>query len=1503
MADTSRTERSRTVCTAANEASPVSRARVLATAFLFACTVALVLASAAHATFQPPNASDQYVASGSYATPFDNDTAQYYVARSFAFDSAGRLWVAQYLSRSEDEITSLAMYSGASAVPSAYYPLGNRSIFACEFGSDGFLYLADAGNGGAIEKFDTYAGSVVETISVEGLMVPRDVHLDGGGDIFVTDWLNTDEVSRVDAVTRAVTKINAMDIGLTTIQGIDVDDSENLLVGGSSLFGDRVVRCTTSGAVLGHVDVSALGLGQVGDVCVDVFGTTYVLGNSGFGRIAADGTPMGVYPAPSEGTLSDSTKLIVDSNGDAWANSNPQIVEQANDIQRYTFVEGITDTAAPTTASDAPSAWVQGPVAISFTASDNAGGSGVAATYYSLDDSPPSLLVTSPVTISAEGTTTLKYLSVDNAGNRESVQTKSVRVDNVAPVSSAIVQPIYYGAVHIDLTAMDARSGVRETWWRVNEGAWTKSSSVDTTAGQLGGFGLDWYSVDNAGNAELPYRSAYFEAFNRYEQNATQIDYRSTWTTGSGAAWSGGSYRRSSTATAAAYITFSGKIIDVYGPKGPNLGKVRMRLDAGAWSDPVDLYASVAVSERLPRYTAAGTGVHVLTIESLNDKNPLSSGTDIGLDAVDVDGTLVTDTTPPTTTDDADAGWYSATRKITLSALDNSFVAQTLYRVGGTGAMQAYTAPFAVPANGMTVPIEYRSIDGRGNAETTRSVTVKVDSTPPSSTTDAQASYVDSCTVTVSATDNLSGVSKTQYKLDTGAWTDGASAAISGYGTHTLLYRAVDVAGNVESQNTASIRIRYPTETYTYLTGPPELNWNGSWAVWNTDAKRTASYTTGTYVYGYGQVTRIQIWAYKSSNAGFARINLDGATTLVDLYSGTTTLALVYDSGPIADGNHYLAYGWSSYYTNSSSTGSRVNIQRMVVEGRFGSPVDDIMPPTTTSNIPSDWTTAPFEVTLTESDNVATGPTFYDISATATTTPDATTLYEAPFTVSQEGTSNISYYSIDQVGNNEPVKTQQLRLDSSPPTTTSDAVADYTNQATINLSANDAFSGVASTRYRIDRGTWTTGTVVTVPGATPATHTLEWTSVDRVGTAEATKSASFTVLRRFEDENATAIEMEGRDSWASIINPMYSALLMREAHAAGALAGTFSGDRFDLIASTRPDYGIAKIIIDGEDSGYCDQYSPTPGYQQRVFSRSGLGQGIHTFRVEWTGTMNPLSSGTNINIDAFELVGGLIADIEPPVSTLTSTDGAWRTTPETITITATDNGVVSPVVSYRLNGGDPEVYSDPFEVNAEGTTTIEYWATDGVGNMELPRTTMVRIDRVAPSVVTSAPVAWVRGPVTATLSASDIGCGLATLRYSTNGSDPSTPYPAGGIVVSAEGTTTVRYRATDNIGNASEIASFDVRLDRTLPVSSDNAPTTWVKGTQSVTLSASDTLSGIASIDYSLDGATWGTYSDPVTRLRRRHALAALPRSRPRGERRRGTRCDTKDRQYRPIDH
>ena len=128
----------------------------------------------------------------------------------------------------------------------------------------------------------------------------------------------------MDGATGATTKFSAIELGLLTIQAIDVDGSGNLIVGGDALLGERVVRCTTLGTVLGSIDVSSLGLAPMSDLYVDVFGTTYVLGSSGFGRIASNGTSMGVYPDPAEGTLTAPRKLIIDNSGYAWANSNPE---------------------------------------------------------------------------------------------------------------------------------------------------------------------------------------------------------------------------------------------------------------------------------------------------------------------------------------------------------------------------------------------------------------------------------------------------------------------------------------------------------------------------------------------------------------------------------------------------------------------------------------------------------------------------------------------------------------------------------------------------------------------------------------------------------------------------------------------------------------------------------------------------------------------------------------------------------------------------------------------------------------------------------------------------------------------------------------------------------------------------------------------------------------------------------------------------------------------------
>ena len=63
--------------------------------------------------------------------------------------------------------------------------------------------------------------------------------------------------------------------------------------------------------------------------------------------------------------------------------------------------------------------------------------------------------------------------------------------------------------------------------------------------------------------------------------------------------------------------------------------------------------------------------------------------------------------------------------------------------------------------------------------------------------------------VTLKVTDNTGGVgiAYTEYKLDAGDWTRGRSITVSGEGSHVLLYRSADNAGNVEATRTLEVGI------------------------------------------------------------------------------------------------------------------------------------------------------------------------------------------------------------------------------------------------------------------------------------------------------------------------------------------------------------------------------------------------------------------------------------------------------------------------------------------------------------------------------------------------------------------------------------------------------------------------------------------------------------------------------------------------------------------------
>lgn len=121
---------------------------------------------------------------------------------------------------------------------------------------------------------------------------------------------------------------------------------------------------------------------------------------------------------------------------------------------------------------------------------------------------------------------------------------------------------------------------------------------------------------------------------------------------------------------------------------------------------------------------------------------------------------------------------------------------------------------------------------------------------------------------------------------------------------------------------------------------------------------------------------------------------------------------------------------------------------------------------------------------------------------------------------------------------------------------------------------------------------------------------------------------------------------------------------------------------------------------------------------------------------------------------------------------------------------------------------------------------------------------------------------WFASPISVTLTAEDEtgGSGIDAIRYTINGG-AETVYSAP-IVFDADGEYTLTHWAVDNAGNAEVPQVLTLSVDVTAPVSSaDQAGDEEVL----ITLSSTDAASGVAVLEYSLDGESWLPYEAPFT--------------------------------------
>jgi hypothetical protein len=1069
----------------------------------------------------------------------------------------------------------------------------------------------------------------------------------------------------------------------------------------------------------------------------------------------------------------------------------------------------VIDTVAPVTVPNPLPSLVPTTVTqVVLYATDPNPGTGVAATYYKLNSDPTTYTYTGRITLPGQGTQTVEFWSVDVAGNVEVHQVVTYNVDTTG--AHTVISP--FGGTSAEttftLTCSDASADV---YYQINGGPQTLYTGP-VALNSTGTYTVTYWSVDDLGNTEQVQVSTFVVDTDLPVAHLTPA---------------AGLY-------GADGCTFGVSGTDV----GVGVAALYYTLDGGAdtlYTDPVVLTA----------------GTHTVTAWAVDGVGNVS--------AVVTYTYTVDDNAPVTTITPASSTvWRNDINAFSLTATDNlNLPVVTYYSLDG--------APYATYTTGATVAladgahfVNYYSVDAAGNIEVVRTAVYLVDHVAPVSTITPDGG-VNPGAISITATDTLSGVDHIDYRVldDTGGvvvgWTVYTGPiTLPGDGTYQIEYRATDRAGNVEATRTSRYYTVDGSAPETVLTTPTHSPLN------------LADYLAGDCV-----VTLVA--------TDYAGVGIDATYYVIDggvrqTYTGPFDL-----KDAAGDGTHSVLY-WSVDAAGNVETPAKTSVFV----------IDTVAPVTTVYPTPSLTATTVTQIVLQATDpNPGTGvaATYYRLndSSVATYTgridfttqgtqkvefwsvdvagntevpqvvyynvdtvaahtvispfggisngvtvsfsnndPDATVYYQingdaadtysTPFDLDASGVYTITYWSVDAVGNVEQVQVATFLVDADAPVAliAPDGGLYAGNSLDIHLSATDVGVGVTDIVYSIDGGADTTYTAaITLPAGT---HTVTAWAVDGVGNVSTRVSETYTI-----DGSAPV----------TVITPASDTTWRRD------ITG------FSLTATDNVNLPVVTYYsLDG--AAYVVY---TPG------STVPLAQGAHF--------VNYYSVDAAGNIEVVHTATYLI-DRTAPTSTITP-DGGINT--GLISITATDNLSGVDFVRYRiLRDGVTDitgwtVYTGPISITQEGNYVIEYYSTDRAGNVEPVRSSDVFYYDHTPPQSFIVPVTSPTRSNVATVTAYDMGSGVAYTLYYLDQSAPTTLAANGEIPLGADGTHIVTYWSVDRAGNV-EVPKTQVLVVDTTAPELRYSPTQTRRKTADVTLAAKDNLTGVDEIYYWTEGVT-----------------------------------------------
>jgi hypothetical protein len=228
-------------------------------------------------------------------------------------------------------------------------------------------------------------------------------------------------------------------------------------------------------------------------------------------------------------------------------------------------------------------------------------------------------------------------------------------------------------------------------------------------------------------------------------------------------------------------------------------------------------------------------------------------------------------------------------------------------------------------------------------------------------------------------------------------------------------------------------------------------------------------------------------------------------------------------------------------------------------------------------------------------------------------------------------------------------------------------------------------------------------------------------------------------------------------------------------------------------------------------------------------------------------------------------------DKTPPVAAISTSPADGWSAGSGITVTATAGDALSGLNAaswqYSTNGGSSwsaEGTAAAVTITAEGKYDVRFRVADLAGNRSVV-SVLCGIDRAPPTVALTAKPSngWSAGSgisVTATAGDALSGLNAASWQYSTDGGASwSAEGAANAITIGAEGRYHVQFRVRDLAGNTGS-ASLLCGVDKTPPLLElrGTMGDAWiVQSPYSLGVTATDAISGVASLEYSLNNGSW----------------------------------------------